>query len=302
MIDLEAFRSDAHAWLAAHKGDAPRDYGAIIPAGARRLRHRLAEAALRRRVGRHPLARRPRRPRPHPRPQRDLDRGMRPRRCARVHQHGRDRPRGNGHPEVRHRGAEARPPAGDARGRAGVVPALQRAWRRQRPRIALDAAPSATASDGSSTARRYGRAAGATRDWGILMARTDPDAPKHKGISFFLMDMALPGIEVRPLRQMTGEAEFDEVFFTDVEMPIDALIGPENEGWMVGMATLTSERGHIGASIIGLERRLEQIAALGDRRPRRRRPRPSRLDAARAGTPTARWRCGRARSRARRAR
>ena len=99
--------------------------------------------------------------------------------------------------------------------------------------------------------------------WGILMARTDPDAPKHKGISFFLMDMGLPGIEVRPLRQMTGEAEFDEVFFTDVEMPIDALIGPENEGWMVGMATLTSERGHIGASIIGLERRLEQIAAMG---------------------------------------
>ena len=96
------------------------------------------------------------------------------------------------------------------------------------------------------------------------MARTDTDAPKHKGISFFLMDMSLPGIEVRPLRQMTGEAEFDEVFFTDVEMPIDALIGPENEGWMVGMATLTSERGHIGASIIGLERRLEQIAAMGD--------------------------------------
>ena len=77
------------------------------------------------------------------------------------------------------------------------------------------------------------------------------------------MDMSLPGIEVRPLRQMTGEAEFDEVFFTDVEMPIDALIGPPNEGWMVGMATLTSERGHIGASIIGLERRLEQIAAMG---------------------------------------
>jgi hypothetical protein len=100
-------------------------------------------------------------------------------------------------------------------------------------------------------------------DWGILMARTDPGAPKHKGISFFLLDMSLPGIDVRPLRQMTGEAEFDEVFFTDVEMPIDALIGPENEGWMVGMATLTSERGHIGASIIGLERRLEQIAALG---------------------------------------
>ena len=72
----------------------------------------------------------------------------------------------------------------------------------------------------------------------------------------------LPGIEVRPLRQMTGEAEFDEVFFTDVELPADSLIGPIHGGWGVGMAVLTNERGHIGASIIGLERRIEQMAAL----------------------------------------
>jgi len=100
-------------------------------------------------------------------------------------------------------------------------------------------------------------------DWGILMARTDPEAAKHKGISFFLLDMALPGIDVRPLRQMTGESEFDEVFFTDVEVPADCLIGPLHEGWNVGMATLTSERGHVGASVIGLERRLGAIAELG---------------------------------------
>ena len=100
-------------------------------------------------------------------------------------------------------------------------------------------------------------------NWGILMARTNPDAPKHEGISFFLCPMDLPGIEVRPLRQMTGEAEFDEVFFTDVELPADSLIGPIHGGWGVGMAVLTNERGHIGASIIGLERRIEQMAALG---------------------------------------
>ena len=103
-------------------------------------------------------------------------------------------------------------------------------------------------------------------DWGILMARTDPDAPKHRGISFFLCDMATAGIEVRPLRQMTGEAEFDEVFFTDVELPTDALLGPLHAGWDVAMAVLTSERGHIGTSVISLERRLEGMARLADRR------------------------------------
>jgi len=103
-------------------------------------------------------------------------------------------------------------------------------------------------------------------NWGILMARTDIDAPKHKGISFFLMDMSLPGIEIRPLKQMTGEAEFDEVFFTDVELPADALLGPLHGGWGVGMAVLTSERGHIGTSVISLERRLESISRLAEGR------------------------------------
>ena len=110
-------------------------------------------------------------------------------------------------------------------------------------------------------------------NWGILMARTRPvdptgehGAPKHEGISFFLCPMDLPGIEVRPLRQMTGESEFDEVFFTDVELPVDHLLGPEHGGWGVGMAVLTSERGHIGTSVIGLERRLDQMARLAEGR------------------------------------
>ena len=103
-------------------------------------------------------------------------------------------------------------------------------------------------------------------NWGILMARTNPDAPKHEGISFFLLDMSLPGIEIRPLKQMTGESEFDEVFFTDVEMPADALLGPLHGGWGVGMAVLTSERGHIGTSVISLERRLDSISRLAEGR------------------------------------
>lgn len=104
---------------------------------------------------------------------------------------------------------------------------------------------------------------GRASNWGILMARTDFDAPKHEGISFFLCPMDSPGIEVRPLRQMTGESEFDEVFFTDAQIPADSLIGPLHGGWGVGMAVLTNERGHIGASVIGLERRLESMASLG---------------------------------------
>lgn len=104
---------------------------------------------------------------------------------------------------------------------------------------------------------------GRCSNWGILMARTKFDGAKHEGISFFLCPMDAPGIEVRPLRQMTGESEFDEVFFTDAEIPAANLIGPLHGGWGVGMAVLTNERGHIGASVIGLERRLEQMAAMG---------------------------------------
>jgi alkylation response protein AidB-like acyl-CoA dehydrogenase len=100
-------------------------------------------------------------------------------------------------------------------------------------------------------------------DWGILMARTDTDLPKHKGISFFLIDMKSDGVELRPLKQMTGDAEFDEVFFTDVYLPADALLGPLHGGWGVGMSILTNERGSIGAAAISMQRRLDSIASLG---------------------------------------
>ena len=101
-------------------------------------------------------------------------------------------------------------------------------------------------------------------NWGILLARTDPDAARHSGISFFLLPMELPVVEVRPLRQMTGDAEFDEVFFSDVCLPADHLLGPLHEGWGVAMAVLTSERGHIGTSIIGLERRVASMARVAE--------------------------------------
>ena len=101
-------------------------------------------------------------------------------------------------------------------------------------------------------------------DWGILMARTDSSLPKHRGISFFLINMHSEGIETRPLRQMTGEAEFDEVFFTDVMMPQSALLGPLNGGWHVGMDILTKERGSIGAGAITMQRRLDTLISLAE--------------------------------------
>jgi alkylation response protein AidB-like acyl-CoA dehydrogenase len=86
-----------------------------------------------------------------------------------------------------------------------------------------------------------------TADWGILLARTEPDAPKHRGITYFVVDMRTPGIEVRPLRQMTGEAHFAEVFLTDVRLPADAVVGEVHAGWGVTMTTLANERASIGA-------------------------------------------------------
>jgi alkylation response protein AidB-like acyl-CoA dehydrogenase len=80
-------------------------------------------------------------------------------------------------------------------------------------------------------------------DWGLCLARTNTDVPKQQGISAFAIDMRSAGVEVRPLRQITDESEFNEVFFGDVFVPDDCLIGPENEGWRVANSTLTHERG-----------------------------------------------------------
>jgi alkylation response protein AidB-like acyl-CoA dehydrogenase len=80
-------------------------------------------------------------------------------------------------------------------------------------------------------------------DWGIALVRTDPDAPKSKGISMLAVSMTAEGVDVRPLRQMTGDSEFNEVFLDEVEVPAENVIGPENEGWRVANTVLANERG-----------------------------------------------------------
>ncbi|MDF3843005.1 acyl-CoA dehydrogenase family protein [Pseudomonas citronellolis] len=83
-------------------------------------------------------------------------------------------------------------------------------------------------------------------DWGILIARTDPSLPKHKGLTYFVVDMRSPGIEVRPIRQISGESEFNEVFLTDLRIPDANRIGAVGEGWKCAMTTLMNERVSVG--------------------------------------------------------
>jgi len=85
--------------------------------------------------------------------------------------------------------------------------------------------------------------------WGLLVARTDPNVPKHRGLTFFIVDMESDGVEVRPLRQITGEAEFNEVYFTDVKIPKENVLGEVGDGWRVSLAILMNERVAIGGNV-----------------------------------------------------
>jgi len=82
--------------------------------------------------------------------------------------------------------------------------------------------------------------------WGMFVTRTNPDVPKHDGLSYFVLDMQAPGVEIRPLYQITGEAEFNEVFLTDVRIPHSRMLGKEGQGWRVAITTLMNERVAIG--------------------------------------------------------
>ena len=107
----------------------------------------------------------------------------------------------------------------------------------------------------------------------LLVARTDPDVPKHQGLTYFCCDMTAPGVEVRPLRQMTGEAEFNEVFLTDVPIPDSDRIGAVGEGWKVATATLMNERVSIGGGAPAREGGMIASAAAAWREhPERRTP------------------------------
>src|SRR5690349_23400536 len=99
-------------------------------------------------------------------------------------------------------------------------------------------------------------------DFCILVTQSDPNAPRYRNLTYLLVDMHAPGVEVRPLRQITGEAEFNEIFFNDVEVPVGNRLGDEGDGWQVAMTTLLHERATLGfaltATLDGLLGRLLQ--------------------------------------------
>jgi alkylation response protein AidB-like acyl-CoA dehydrogenase len=257
-VDLEAFRSDARAWLRDNRHDAPRNYGAIVPPG-------LVEegAAWQRRL---------------------YDAGMTGFHWP-VEHGGKGLTREHTSAWLEEAALADVPPFlnmvslvlmgetvlahGTEEQRARHLhPTLrgEQVWCQlfSEPGAGSDLASLATRAtpDGDEfvlNGQKVWCSNGRVAHYGICLARTDPDAAKHKGISFFLLDMGLPGIEIRPIRQMTGGSEFDEVFLTDVRVRADALLGPLHGGWGVAMGTLTNERGHIGASVISLGRRVAEL-------------------------------------------
>jgi alkylation response protein AidB-like acyl-CoA dehydrogenase len=104
-------------------------------------------------------------------------------------------------------------------------------------------------------------------DFCILVTLSDPDAPRYQGLTYLIVDMRAPGVEVRPLRQITGEAEFNEIFFVDVEVPVSNRLGEEGQGWQVAMTTLLHERGTLGFALTAaLEVGVDRLVALARER------------------------------------
>ncbi|MDZ7728771.1 MAG: acyl-CoA dehydrogenase family protein [Dehalococcoidia bacterium] len=168
---------------------------------------------------------------------------------------------------VRHRGAEAGAPVrrSSAARSSGASSSASRArgatWRAMQTRAVKDG------DDYVINGQKIWTSGAHRADMGILIARTDPDAPKHRGISYFLVDMHTPGITTRPLVNMLNSHEFNEVYFEDARIPASALLGEENRGWYLAATTLDFERSGIATSVAHqlIVRDMTQFAKEGGR-------------------------------------
>ena len=156
---------------------------------------------------------------------------------------------GADHPGARDRGAAAPLCAENSLVRGNLVPGILRARLGLGPRRAEEprrARGRRFIVNGAKVWTSHGQIA----DWCMLLVRTEPDKPKHRGLSYLLVDMHSPGVSVRPLRQMTGEEEFNQLFFDDVRVPRKNLLGPQGGGWGVALTTLMNERATLSLSIV----------------------------------------------------
>ena len=177
---------------------------------------------------------------------REQVRGAEPRLLRHRARHGRAHdPR----PRQRHR--EGQVPDGAVARRHRRLPAVQRAGRGLRPRRRSRPSAERDGDEWIINGQKVWTSGAQYSDIGEIITRSDPDMPKHKGLTGFIVDMHAPGVEVRPLRQMTGGASFNEVFFTDVRVPDDHRLGDVNQGWTVALTTLMNERASIGAGGAG---------------------------------------------------
>ena len=181
---------------------------------------------------------------------------------------------GPDHPAVGHRGAEAGVHPEDPRRHHLLVPGVLRARRRQRPGLAQDPGRCSTATSGSSTARRSGPPRPSSPTTSSCWPAPTPTPPSTQGISYLLVPMKQPGVEVRPIKQIDGSAEFNEVFFTDARCPADNVVGGVNNGWKVAMTTLGFERGT--SATTGHRRFQRELDAHHRRRPGARGAAPTR--------------------------
>ena len=247
----EEFRAELRTWLADNvpgEWRRPGFWASLPDDESFRPAPRLGARQGRGRVRGHPVAHRVRRPRRHARHEGDLRRGDGAGRRAAHRQRARPHlPRAHGHGD-RHRRAEEGDHRADAAQRGDLVPGLLRARRRLRPRGARDAAASATATTSSSTARRSGPPTPCTATRSSPWSAPIRGSERHRGISMLLIDMHQPGVDARPLKQMSGASEFGEVFFTDARVPATEVLGEIDDGWRTAMLLLSFERGASGIS------------------------------------------------------